>query len=156
MQIFTSYKYPEHDQISDIHFECLQDQRTSVLGGLWLDIYLQLVFVVLFHMIQQCLLTHAQCCTAKTLMVLQPPWGLLLPLLSAACFLTHAVPGQPFNLGLLERVAWLLLSQSLRKLTLTRSQHCAALHSGLGRIAPPQLGRQLRSGHGRAPGMASS
>ena len=70
---------------------------TSVLGGLQCMArhYLQLVFVVLFHMIQQFLLTHAQCCTAKTLIVLQPPWGLLLPLLSAACFLGwmwHASP----------------------------------------------------------------
>ena len=79
-----------------------------------------------------------------------------MPLLISRSELTLGVQGQPFNLGLVERVTRLLLSQCPRMLTLTRSQHSPALRSGMHRIAPPQLGRQQRSGHGRAPGLASS
>ena len=79
-----------------------------------------------------------------------------MPLLISRSELTLGVQGQPFNFGLVERVTRLLLSQCPRMLTLTRSQHSPALRSGMHCIAPPQLGRHLGSGHGMAPGLASS
>ena len=127
-----------------------------VVGDLLLDLNIQLIFIELLLMIQPDMLTHDHSGTANTQGWLQPPHCQCLPLPFSCSELSLGVPGQPFNLGLVDRVARLLLNQGPRELILTWSKYSPALRSGMHRIGPPQLGRQQRSGNGRAPGLASS